>query len=123
MIELYTFRTPNGKKASVMLEEVGLAYNVHVVRVGDTQKPEYAAISKIRRIPTIVDSEGPGGRPVTIFESGAIMIYLAQKTGSSLYPNDPMKRLEVDQWLFHGQSSFGMLLSQTSLFESEPVSR
>ena len=86
MIELHTWGTPNGRKVSIMLEECGLAYNVHKVDIskGEQFKPEFLKISPNNRIPAIIDSEGPGGKPISLFESGAILIYLAEKTGKFL---------------------------------------
>src|SRR5215211_5419680 len=83
MIELYTWSTPNGRKVSIMLEELGLPYNVHPVNIGkdDQFKPEFVAINPNSKIPAIVDPDGPDGRPVSMMESGAILIYLADKTG------------------------------------------
>ena len=87
MIHLYTWATPNGKKASIMLEEVDLPYEVHPVNLtkGEQLKPEYLAINPNNKIPAIVDTDGPGGQPFTLFESGAILMYLAEKTGK-LWP-------------------------------------
>ncbi|MDE0242883.1 MAG: glutathione S-transferase N-terminal domain-containing protein, partial [bacterium] len=83
MIDLYTAATPNGRKVSIMLEEVGLAYTVHPIDIGADEQfePSFLEISPNNKIPAIVDSEGPGGEPVSVFESGAILIYLAEKTG------------------------------------------
>ena len=97
MIDLYTWGTPNGRKVSVMLEELGLKYNVHKVDIskGEQHKPEFLKISPNNRIPAIVDSEGPGGKPISVFESGAILIYLAEKAKSKLWPKDPRQRTET----------------------------
>ena len=83
MIELYTWTTPNGRKVSIMLEELGLPYRVHAINIGqgDQFKPEYVAISPNTKIPAIVDPDGPDGKPFALMESGAILIYLAGKTG------------------------------------------
>ena len=83
MIQLYTWDTPNGKKVSIMLEEIGVPYEVHPVnlRQNDQMKPEYLAINPNNKIPAIIDTDGPGGRPFTLFESGAILMYLAEKSG------------------------------------------
>ena len=85
MIQLYTWATPNGKKVSIMLEEVGLPYEVRPVNLskGEQMKPEYLAVNPNNKIPSIIDSDGPGGQPLKLFESGAILIYLAEKTGTS----------------------------------------
>jgi GST-like protein len=120
MIEFYTADTPNGHKGRIMLEEVGLDYNLHAVDLGKLEflEPEFLKISPTRRVPVIQDPDGPDGGPVTVLESGVIMTYLADKVGSSLYPTDPARRRDVDQWALHGQATFGPLLSQSSLFES-----
>ena len=83
MIQLYTWGTPNGKKVSIMLEEVGIPYEVHTISLqkGDQFTPEYLAINPNNKIPSIIDTDGPGGQPLTLFESGAILMYLAEKTG------------------------------------------
>ena len=100
MIQLYTWGTPNGKKASIMLEEVGLPYEVHAINIGqnDQFKPEYLAINPNNKIPAIIDTEGPGGKPFKLFESGAILMYLAEKSGK-LWPADTAQRYTVIQWL------------------------
>ncbi|MBT7512220.1 MAG: glutathione S-transferase family protein, partial [Rhodospirillaceae bacterium] len=91
MIELYTWGTPNGRKVSIMLEEVGLDYTVHEVSIRDGQQhePDFLKISPNNKIPAIVDTDGPGGAPLALFESGAILIYLAEKVGSDLLPTEP----------------------------------
>jgi GST-like protein len=93
MIQLYTWGTPNGKKASIMLEEVGLPYEVHAINIGqnDQFKPEYLAINPNNKIPAIIDMDGPGGKPFKLFESGAILMYLAEKSGK-LWPADMAQR-------------------------------
>src|SRR3546814_1170147 len=85
MIELYTWKTSNGRKASIMLEEIGLPYNVHPINIGqdDQFTPDFVKINPNSKIPAIVDPDGPGGKPYTLFESGAILMYLAEKTGRS----------------------------------------
>src|SRR5690606_1239057 len=100
LIDLYTWSTPNGRKVSIMLEELALPYNVHPVDIGkgDQFKPEFVAINPNSKIPAIVDQEGPGGKPYALFESGAILLYLADKTGR-LLPEDKAQRFEVIQWL------------------------
>ncbi len=100
MIDLYTYATPNGRKVSIMLEECALDYTVHLVdlRKGENYTPEFRRISPNQRIPAIVDSEGPKGEPVRVFDSGAILQYLADKTGR-LRGNDDVSRLECRQWL------------------------
>ena len=100
-IDLYYWPTPNGFKISIMLEECGLPYNLIPVNIsrGDQFKPEFLKISPNNRMPAIVDPNGPGGKPISIFESGAILQYLGRKTGK-FYPQDERSRVEVDQWLF-----------------------
>jgi len=117
MIDLYTFGTPNGHKASIMLEEVELPYNVHAIHIGkgDQHKPEFLAINPNGKIPAIVDSDGPGGAPITVFESGAILIYLAEKTGK-LLSSAPAKRYETLQWLMFQMGGLGPMLGQLNHF-------
>src|SRR6476659_9961458 len=100
-IDLYYWPTPNGYKVSIMLEECGLPYRVIPLNIarGDQFKPAYLAISPNNRMPAIVDPSGPGGRPISVFESGAILQYLGRKTGR-FYPANERARIEVDQWLF-----------------------
>ena len=119
MLDLYYFATPNGQKARIMLEEVGLAYNLHLVNIrdGSNLSADYHKVSAHRRIPTLVDSEGPGGKPLNIIESHVIMTYLADKTRSPLYPTDPATRFAVDQWALHGQATFGPMFANVTLFE------
>jgi len=125
MIDLYSWPTPNGHKVHIMLEETGLPYNVHPVNIqtGDQFKPEFLAISPNNRIPAIVDSEGPDGKPLSIFESGAILIYLAEKSGQFL-PSDPRKRVDVLQWLMWQMGGVGPMFGQANHFRSyapEPI--
>lgn len=107
-IELYFWPTPNGWKISIMLEECGLPYNMIPVNIskGDQFKPEFLKISPNNRMPAIVDKDGPGGRTISIFESGAILQYLGRKTGK-FYPQDERGRVEVDQWLFWQMANLG----------------
>src|SRR5262245_53036048 len=100
MIDFYTFTTPNGRKVSILLEELGIPYNTHVVHIGkgDQHKPEYVAINPNSKIPAIVDHDGPGGRPLSVFESGAILFYLAEKTGKFLAKEGPA-RYQAMEWL------------------------
>lgn len=113
MIDLYTFTTPNGRKASVMLEEVGLPYNVHVIdiRKGDQFTPEFVAINPNSKIPAIVDQEAG----LTVFESGAILIYLAEKTGQ-LLPTGLKSRFQVLEWLMFQMGGVGPMLGQLNHF-------
>ncbi|MFN7133423.1 MAG: glutathione S-transferase N-terminal domain-containing protein [Myxococcales bacterium] len=117
MIDLYTFATPNGRKISVMLEEVGLPYAVHVVDITrDEQfKPEFLKINPNNKIPAIVDHEGPGGKPLTLFESGAILFYLGEKTGK-LLPASPEGRYHTLQWLMFQMGGVGPMMGQLSHF-------
>jgi GST-like protein len=117
MIQLYSWKTPNGRKVSVMLEEIGLPYEVHVVDLGKRQQftPEYLAINPNNKIPSIIDSDGPGGKPLTLFESGAILLYLAEKT-SKLWPQDMRKRYEVIQWLMFQMGGVGPMFGQANYF-------
>ncbi|HEX8664926.1 MAG TPA: glutathione S-transferase N-terminal domain-containing protein [Beijerinckiaceae bacterium] len=117
MIELHTWSTPNGRKVSVMLEEVGLPYSVHPVNITKDEqfRPEFLAISPNNRIPAIVDPEGPGGKRLSLFESGAILIYLAEKTGK-LIPKDPAARYTALQWLMWQMGGLGPMLGQTHHF-------
>lgn len=109
MLDLYTWNTPNGQKGRIAVEESGLPYNLHAVNLtaAENVRESYRAISGSRRIPTLVDSEGPGGKPITLIESGIILAYLAKKSGNGMYPTDPGEQLEVDQWAMHGQATFG----------------
>ena len=117
MIQLYTWATPNGKKVSIMLEEIGLPYEVHAVNLGKGEqlKPDYLAINPNNKIPAIVDPEGPGGKPLTLFESGAILMYLAEKTGK-LWPHDMRERYEVIQWLMFQMGGVGPMFGQANYF-------
>jgi GSH-dependent disulfide-bond oxidoreductase len=117
MIQLYTWATPNGKKVSIMLEEVELPYEVHPINIakGDQLKPEYLAINPNNKIPAIIDSDGPDGKPLKLFESGAILMYLAEKTGKFL-PQEPAKRYEVIQWLMFQMGGVGPMFGQANYF-------
>jgi GST-like protein len=117
MIDVYSWATPNGHKVHVMLEETGLDYRVHPIDIGagDQFKPEFLAISPNNKIPAIVDSDGPGGTSLSLFESGAILIYLAEKTGQFL-PVDPAGRYATLQWLMFQMGGLGPMLGQTHHF-------
>jgi GST-like protein len=126
MIELYTWNTSNGRKASIMLEELGIAYNVHPINIGKDEQfsPEYRKINPNSKIPALVDSEGPDGEPITVFESGAMLIYLAEKYGR-LLPSAPRVRYEVLQWLMWQMGGVGPMFGQVHHFlraAPEPVS-
>ncbi|MGO9059731.1 MAG: glutathione S-transferase family protein [Candidatus Binataceae bacterium] len=118
MIELYTWGTPNGQKVSVTLEEIGMPYNVHAVNLAKNEQktPEFLAINPNGRIPAIVDTEGPGGKPLKIFESGAIMIYLAEKSGK-LLSRDPVRRMEAIEWLMFQMAGVGPMFGQLGWFK------
>ncbi len=122
MIDLYTWATPNGRKVSIMLEELGLGYTVHEVDIskGQQHEPEFLAISPNKKIPGIVDSDGTGGEPIKMFESGAILIYLAEKEKSELYPTDALKRMETIQWLMWQMGGVGPIFGQAHHFMFNP---
>ena len=125
MIDLYTWSTPNGRKISIMLEETGLTYHVHKIDIskGDQFKPEFVAINPNSKIPAIIDGDGPGGKPLTLFESGAILIYLAEKTGKFL-PKDPAAGYGVLEWLMFQMGGVGPMFGQVHHFlraAPEPV--
>ena len=117
MIELYTWGTPNGRKVSIMLEELGLDYEVHPVNIGagEQHDPEFLKISPNNKIPAIVDPEGPDGAPISMFESGAILIYLAEKHGR-LLPTEARTRYVCLQWLMWQMGNFGPMLGQAHHF-------
>lgn len=117
MIDLYTASTPNGHKASVTLEELGLPYTVHAVNLGaDEQKQEwFLRLNPNGRIPVLVDHDASGGQDITVFETGAMMIYLAEKTGC-LLPTEPKARAEVIQWLMFQMSGIGPMMGQANVF-------
>ena len=117
MIELHTWNTPNGRKVSVALEEMGLAYRVKTVDISKDQQfePAFLEISPNNRIPAIIDDEGPGGGPISVFESGAILLYLAEKTGRFM-PTDLRERVAVNEWLMWQMGGFGPMLGQVHHF-------
>ncbi|MDE0942556.1 MAG: glutathione S-transferase N-terminal domain-containing protein [Alphaproteobacteria bacterium] len=117
MIDLYTFGTPNGRKASITLEEVGLPYNVHTVHIGKDEQfaPAFLKISPNNKIPAIVDNDLEG-EPISVFETGAIMVYLAEKTNSPLLPNEPRARADVMQWLMWQMGGQGPMFGQANWF-------
>jgi GSH-dependent disulfide-bond oxidoreductase len=125
MIELYTWGTPNGRKASIMLEEVAQPYRTHAVNIGKGEqfRSEFVAINPNSKIPAIADTEGPGGKPIRLFESGAILIYLAEKTGQ-LLSADPRRRMETLVWLMFQMAGVGPTFGQAHHFlraTPEPV--
>ena len=117
MIEVYSWATPNGHKVHIMLEECGIAYRVVPVDIGagDQFKPEFLAISPNNKIPAIVDPDGPDGRPISLFESGAILLYLASKTGRFL-PTDTRGRFTTLEWLMFQMGGVGPMLGQAHHF-------
>jgi len=117
MIEVYSWPTPNGHKVHIMLEECGLKYKVHAVDIGagDQFKPEFLAISPNNKIPAIVDSDGPDGKPISLFESGAILVYLAGKSGRFL-PADVRGKYVALQWLMFQMGGVGPMLGQAHHF-------
>jgi GST-like protein len=118
MIEAWTWPTPNGHKLHIMLEELGLPYKVIPVNIGagDQFKPEFLAITPNHRIPAIVDPDGPGGSPLRLFESGAILIYLSEKCGGRLIPADPVRRYTCLQWLMFQMGGVGPMFGQYNHF-------
>jgi GST-like protein len=118
-IDLYYWPTPNGWKITIMLEECGLAYNMVPVNIakGDQFKPEFLAISPNNRMPAIVDHSGPGGRPISVFESGAILQYLGRKT-DKFYPAGERGRVEVEQWLFWQMANLGPKAGEANHFRN-----
>jgi GST-like protein len=117
MIDLYTWTTPNGRKVSIMLEEVGLPYRVHPINIGkdDQFKPDYLKINPNSKIPSIVDPEGPDGKPISMMESGAILVYLADKTGK-LLAKSGRPRYEALQWLMFQMGGVGPMFGQVHHF-------
>jgi len=117
MIDVYSWATPNGHKIHIMLEECGLPYQAHPVNigVGDQFKPEFLKISPNNRVPAIVDSEGPDGKPISLFESGAILVYLAAKTGKFM-PKSDREKYQVLQWLMFQMGGVGPMLGQNHHF-------
>lgn len=116
-IDFYTFNTPNGRKISVALEEMGLPYTVKTIDITKDQQfdPAFLAISPNNKIPAIVDADGPGGAPISVFESGAILIYLAEKTGQFM-PKDLRARVPVLEWLMFQVGGFGPMPGQVHHF-------
>jgi GST-like protein len=119
MIEVWSWATPNGQKVHIAMEELGLPYKIVPVNIGagDQFKPEFLAITPNHRIPAIVDPEGPGGKPLRLFESGAILIYLAEKTGR-LIPTDPAARYVCLQWLMFQMGGIGPMFGQYNHFHN-----
>jgi len=122
MIDVYTWPTPNGHKVHIMLEEIGLPYEIHGVNIrsGEQFKPEFLRISPNNKIPAIVDREGPDGKPISVFETGAILIYLSGKSGK-LLPRDDRGRYVALQWLMFQMGSIGPMMGQSGHFRSNAV--
>ena len=117
MIDLYTWPTPNGHKIHIMLEETGLPYRVHPIDIGagDQFKPEFLKISPNNKMPAMIDSDGPDGKPISLFESGAMLLYLASKTGKFL-PENIRDRWATLQWLMFQMGGVGPMLGQAHHF-------
>ncbi len=117
ILQLYAFPTPNGVKVSIMLEEIGLPYEAHLVGLSDAEvkSPEFLALSPNNKIPAIIDPDGPDGRAVTLFESGAILIYLAEKSGQ-LIGRDATEKAQVIQWLMFQMGGVGPMFGQLGFF-------
>jgi GSH-dependent disulfide-bond oxidoreductase len=116
-LQLYSLPTPNGVKVSIMLEEIGLPYEVHLVDFNkdDQKTPEFLSLNPNGKIPAIIDPDGPGGKPLPLFESGAILQYLAEKTGK-LLPSDPVRRYQTIQWLHFQMGGIGPMFGQLGFF-------
>ena len=116
-IQLYSTPTPNGVKVSIMLEEIGVPYEPHFINIGENETwgPEFLSLNPNGKIPAIIDPDGPGGKPIGLFESGAILLYLAEKTGQ-LLPSDPTRRYETIQWVFFQMAAVGPMFGQLGFF-------
>jgi GST-like protein len=116
-VQLYSLPTPNGVKVSIMLEEIGLPYEPHLVDItrNESWTPEFLSLNPNGKIPAILDPNGPGGKPIGLFESGAILLYLAEKTGK-LLPADPVRRYEAIQWVFFQMAFIGPMFGQVGFF-------
>jgi GSH-dependent disulfide-bond oxidoreductase len=116
-LQLYSLPTPNGVKVSIMLEEIGLPYEPHAINIGqnETWGPEYLSLNPNGKIPAILDPDGPDGKPLALFESGAILVYLAEKSGKFL-PADPVKRIETIQWVMFQMAAIGPMFGQLGYF-------
>jgi GST-like protein len=116
-IQLYSFPTPNGVKVSIALEETGLAYEAHAIDImkNETWTPQFLSLNPNGKIPAILDPDGPGGKPIGLFESGAILVYLAEKSGK-LLPTDAARRYETLQWVFFQMAAVGPMFGQLGFF-------
>ncbi len=116
ILQLYSFPTPNGVKASIALEETGLPYEAHTIKLsGDVTTPEFLSLNPNNKIPAIIDPDGPGGQPMGLWESGAILQYIAEKTGK-LLPSDPARKWETIQWLMFQMGGIGPMFGQLGFF-------
>ncbi len=117
LLQLYSLPTPNGVKVSIMLEETGLPYEAHLIDFAkdDQKSPEFESLNPNGKIPAILDPHGPGGQPLALFESGAILLYLAEKTGQFL-PRDPVARLQAIQWVMFQMGGVGPMFGQVGFF-------
>ena len=117
MIDVYSWPTPNGRKIHIMLEETGLDYTAHAVNIGKGEQfePDFLKLSPNNRIPAILDSDGPDGKPISLFESGAILIYLAEKTGQFI-PEEPRARYATLEWLMFQMGGVGPMFGQSNHF-------
>jgi GSH-dependent disulfide-bond oxidoreductase len=116
-LQLYSWPTPNGVKVSIMLEEIGLPYEAHAIEIGknETWTPEFLSLNPNGKIPAIIDPDGPDGAPLALFESGAILLYLAEKTGQ-LLPRKAAQRYETIQWVFFQMAAIGPMFGQLGYF-------
>jgi len=116
-LQLYSLPTPNGVKVSIALEEIGLPYEPHAIDIGKNESwtPEFLSLNPNGKIPAIIDPDGPGGAPLGLFESGAILLYLAEKTGK-LLPGEPARRYETIQWVFFQMAFIGPMFGQLGFF-------
>jgi len=117
ILQLYSFPTPNGVKVSIMLEEIGLPYEAHTIKIGEdeTWTPEFLSLNPNGKIPAILDPNGPDGKPFGLFESGAILQYLAEKSGK-LLPADPARRMVTIQWVYFQMAGLGPIFGQLGFF-------
>ncbi len=117
VLQLYSLPTPNGVKVSIMLEEIGLPYEPHLIDISNSESrtPEFLSLNPNGKIPAIIDPDGPGGKPLGLFESGAILLYLADKTGR-LIPSDPARRWRAIQWVMFQMAAVGPMFGQVGFF-------
>ena len=124
-MELYTAGTGNGQRAAIAVNECGVPCRIHVLNLGqgDQKNPDYTKLNPTARIPTLIDPEGPGGKPLKLFESGAILIYLAEKTGGKLIPGDPATRYICLEWLMFQMGGVGPMFGQWNHFAAYAVEK